>query len=481
MNAWKTTSVAVVAFVLVFFGGCTDNGPGVFAPSLGSKTVTKYVAIGNSLTAGYQSNGLYQSAQIYSYPNLIAGQLKLAGATLGTFEQPLYSDPGTPGADGKASRYEIISLVGPVIGPRGLAPGSPLNLSLARPYDNLGIPGAVIFDFLDSASFASKAVPPRSNPLFALILRSAALGNSVFAQAKALHPDLVTFWLGNNDVLGYATSGGVSPAAPTSLAAFTYLYSQAVDSLRAALPNASIVVANIPDVTTIAFFTTLGPHIAAAVAASGAPFRYQKHGETGVASGNTTFTEATPPLICLTGSAYAPLLGQPTGKWYRDKGYPSLPAGIDTTKPFGFHPQNPWPDALVLDADEQAVAATAVAGFNSAIATAAQAKNAVVVDINAFFAGVKANGYFWAGEEFTSEYVKGGLFSLDGVHPSSRGSGVLANQFIKKMNERLGTKLSYVDISALPGIPAGLSKEGNAIPIIPPEAFQELELLWGSR
>ena len=32
-------------------------------------------------------------------------------------------------------------------------------------------------------------------------------------------------------------------------------------------------------------------------------------------------------------------------------------AGIDTTKPFGFHPQNPFPDALVLDAGEQATAA----------------------------------------------------------------------------------------------------------------------------
>jgi hypothetical protein len=58
---------------------------------------------------------------------------------------------------------------------------------------------------------------------------------------------------------------------------------------------------------------------------------------------------------------------------------------------------------------------------------------------------------------------------------------VLANQFIKKMNERLGTKLSYVDISALPGIPGPLPKAGNAVPVIPPEAFQELELLWGSR
>jgi len=85
MNAWKTTAVAVVAFVLVFFGGARTTDRGYSPPSLGSKTVTKYVAIGNSLTAGYQSNGLYQSGADLRYPNLIAGQLKLAGATLGTF------------------------------------------------------------------------------------------------------------------------------------------------------------------------------------------------------------------------------------------------------------------------------------------------------------------------------------------------------------------------------------------------------------
>ncbi len=475
-DAMKKTTLfltLLVAAALLGASGCDRSTPEGPVAGLGGTTFNKYVAIGNSITAGYQSNGLYQSAQVYSYSNLIAQQLKIAGANLGSFEQPLYSDPGTPDpVTGKASRYEIISLAGPVIGPKGLAPGAPINIGLARPYDNLGIPGAVIFDFLDTTSFAAKAVPPRSNPLFMLVLRQSALGKNILAQARALSPDLVTFWLGNNDVLGYATSGGVSPSSPTSSGVFAALYTQALDSLRAALPNARIVLANIPDVRSIPFFNTVGPKMAASIPAA-YWLRYQKHGNSSLSLDSTKLVEANPPLITLTGMTYAPLLGQPTGKFYRDKGM-SIPAGIDTTKPFGFHPQNPWPDALVLDAGEQATAGAAVTAFNTTIATVAAAKNAGLVDINGFFTNIKANGLVTtAGLKFTADYISGGLFSLDGVHPSSRGAGTIANEFIKVINNKYGTSIPLVDLSAIPGIPAPVAK-ADGYPVIPPEAFRSM-------
>jgi len=343
---------------------------------------------------------------------------------------------------------------------------------LTRPYDNLGVPGAVIFDFLDTTAYLTKAVQ-RSNPFFYSILRSSAFGTTIFAQARALRPDLVTFWLGNNDVLGFATSGGTSPAAPTPSATFQFLYQQALDSLRAALPNAKIVVANIPNVTSIPFFNTVGPKMAAGIP-SAYWLRYQKHGNASLAFDSTKLTGANPPLITLTGMSYASLLGTATGKFYRDKGI-APGAGIDTTKPFGFHPQNPWPDALVLDAEEQATAATAVAAFNATIAAVAASKNAAVVDINAFFAGIKANALMTTGGmKFTADYISGGLFSLDGVHPSSRGHGVVANEFIKAMNSKFGTSIPLVDLSAIPGIPAGISKTADGYAVLPPDAFKDM-------
>ena len=482
MNSLRLIALLVFIAAVVMYSGCTDNAPSGPAAGTGGVTVSKYVAIGNSLTSGYQSNGWFESAQTYSFPNLIAGQLKAAGQGLGSFEQPLWADPGTPGPDGvHASRYEILSLVGPVIGPNpSEIAGAPKNLALARPYDNLGIPGLVIASFLDTTNFLG-------NPLVPVVLRSQPAGpfpmKSVFQQAVSLNPDLVTFWLGNNDVLGYAASGGASPTSPTPSAVFAALYTQALGALRAALPNARIFVGNIPDVRVIPFFTTLGPKIAAKIPA-GIMLRYQKHGNSGPSLDGTDFTEAKPPLILLTGSSYAGFLGatggQGAGKWYEDNDYPALPPGIDTTKPFGFHPQNPWPDALVLDADEQLVAGNAVADFNNTIASVANADHAFVVDINGFLNMAKANGYVVAGQKFTTDYVTGGIFSLDGVHPTSRGSGLIANKFIATMNSSLGMNLPYVDVSAIPGIPAPISKLASqgSYPVIPYEAFSDLKWLW---
>ena len=36
----------------------------------------------------------------------------------------------------------------------------------------------------------------------------------------------------------------------------------------------------------------------------------------------------------------------------------------------------------------------------------------------------------------------GGMFSLDGIHPSNIGHGLIANEFIKTMNQAYGTGIA---------------------------------------
>ncbi|MBI2430242.1 MAG: hypothetical protein HYV29_15875 [Ignavibacteriales bacterium] len=480
MKSFKILAGIMSVVLAIVIPGCSDEAPSDLPKSdLGSNTVTKYVSVGNSLTAGYQSGGLYEDAQMYSFPNIIAQQLSKAGASLGKFEQPIWGNPGSPDATGKASRYELISLEGPVIGPRGVAAGTGTNTALARPYDNLGIPGAVLFDFLDTTDFITKATA-RQNPFFPHVLRSATFGKSIFEQLRNISPkpDIVTFWLGNNDVLGFATSGGANPNAPTSAAAFGALYAQALDSLRAALPNAKIVVANIPDVRAIPYFTTVGPAVAADLKGAFA-ISYQKHGTNGPGDGSSYLTEQNPPLLILPSSSYVTQIGTPTGKYYSSNNKP-VPPGVDTTQMLGLNYLNPIPDALILDSAEQATAANAIAAYNLTIAQVAAAKNAVVVDINAIFNSIKKDGYNISGEVYTADYVSGGLFSLDGVHPSSRGAGIVANEFIKVMNSKFGMHIPYVDISTLPGIPAPLAKYAGKkfMPQLTASASKNIRDLW---
>ncbi|MGB9774817.1 MAG: hypothetical protein ACPL4I_12535, partial [Bacteroidota bacterium] len=75
--------------LILSFQSCEQSTEVGKPPSNGQANFTSFVAIGNSLTAGYQSNALFQSAQVYSFPALIAKQ---AGVT--DFQQPLISDPG---------------------------------------------------------------------------------------------------------------------------------------------------------------------------------------------------------------------------------------------------------------------------------------------------------------------------------------------------------------------------------------------------
>lgn len=481
--------LGVVFFFSLFSAGCKDDAPtGIPEPGLGNVSVNKYVSIGNSLTAGYQSGGLYEDGQIYSFPNLMAQQLNAAGAPLGKFEQPIWGNPGSPNAAGKSARYEILSwpASGPVIGSSGANAGVATNSALVRPYDNLGIPAALISDFLDTADFLPKSVQ-RSNPFFAHVLRSKTYGQSVFDQAKQITPkaDVITFWLGNNDVLLYAVAGGaavvngvVVPISPTPNAAFTTEYTKALDSLRAAFPNAKIIVGNIPDVTAIPHFSTVGPAVAANLQGV-IPISYQKHGTTGTGDGATFLTEANAPLMPLGAGAYVTKIGQPTGQYYKDNNLP-LPAGIDTTKSFGIDYRNPIPDALILDSLELAMAENALASYNQTIASVVAAEGAVLVDVHAIFNDIKKNGLKINGETFTTEYILGGLFSLDGIHPSSKGAGIVTNEFIKTMNAKFGMHVPQVDVSRLPAIPAPLGKyvKASLLPKISYGDAQEMVRVW---
>ncbi|HQT92692.1 MAG TPA: G-D-S-L family lipolytic protein, partial [Candidatus Kryptobacter bacterium] len=70
----KFVAVGAIAALAILVVSCGDfkKSSVVNAPSNGSVDFSVYVALGNSLTAGYQAGALYESAQKYSYPADIA-------------------------------------------------------------------------------------------------------------------------------------------------------------------------------------------------------------------------------------------------------------------------------------------------------------------------------------------------------------------------------------------------------------------------
>lgn len=418
---------------LLILSGCSLEEPDVKqSPEAQLNSVTKqlfaqYVALGNSLTAGYQSGALTEMHQKHSYVKKIAEQAGVGDQ----FIQPLIAYPGlgTYTAQGAG----ILKLQGfnetgsPIINPVpyalvGFNPLDPYTSASIKnhpaPYNNLGIPGIVLGD-LDSAVTAVQSYS--HSGLIDPILRNPAFGNTnPVEQALMLQPTLITCWIGNNDVLGYATSGGTNPAAPTPTAVFQGLYTLLLQKLTAG--GTKVVVANIPDVTSIPFFTTVpyqvevqGNMVALVIETAGGP------------------RQATAEdLLLLTAQS---IIGDVSGTYG--------PAGV----PVGFDAAAPLPSAFVLDKDEIEVARTAVDEFNTAISTVAGQFNVPVVDINSLLVDASdEDGYPLAGIELSSKFISGGLFSLDGVHPTDIGSAFVANEWIATMNRELGTNIPEIDL-----------------------------------
>ena len=363
-----------------------------------------YVALGDSLTAGVESASLVSTHQVNSFPALIA---RAAGVT--GFEQPLVSEPGIP------PELTLVSLApGPIILPKAATPGSPTNLALPRPYNNLGVPGADSFDILNTVTDGGGSHD--------LILRG--MGTAV-QEALALHPTFITLWIGNNDALGAAIAGrAVEGETLTPVNVFRNRYQSLVDSLTPS--GAFIVAANVPDVTSIPFVTTIPPVVV---------------------------NPATRQPVLLNGQP-VPLIG-PHGP-LASNSFVTLNASSLLAEGIGIPTSvggrgTPLPDSVVLDADEVAVIQDHIAGYNQAIRDIAGPAGVAILDINAVLQEFANGGRSVGGVRLTSDFLTGGIFSYDGVHPTDLGYAVVANEWIRVINEH-GARLPSVDLTPLLGL-----------------------------
>lgn len=448
-------------FVLcsLIFWGCDDYNK-IVEPTLntGSADFTSFVSVGNSLTMGEQSSSVFESGQMYSFPNLFARQINT------TFAQATISDPGSGGRIEVASLNPFATITNPL-------QGVPTNLTYPAPYNNLGVKGAFLTDVLNTTNanncYTSNFGVP--NPLFDLVLRGSG---TMLQLAIAQEPTFATLWIGNNDILAYATRGGLFPI--TSVQQFSADYNSILDAFQSV--GTDVVVANIPGVTRTPFFTTVGPGVGLALQGliSGNPnimgLVYQTSDQ------QNPIAVATPAdlinlnaLILLTGSPATAFLGDTTGAYYTVNGIP-VPPGVNTAYPFGLTPQNPWPNGLILDPTEISNVDAVISAYNSIIEGSAAARGYAIVDANSLLNQLAANGLDYNGLHFTDAYVQGGFFSLDGIHPTSQGYAIIANEFIKTTNVKFGASIPLVDVSTVPGslvfaTPVNFDKYG--IPNIP--------------
>jgi lysophospholipase L1-like esterase len=419
--------IAPLALVAVL-AACVSNEslePPDQAAGLEDALFARYVAFGNSITAGFQSGGINDSVQVLSYANLLAGQM-------GTeFNMPLLNRPGCP------PPYLNIFTQTPVgnPGPLGCALRNP---SVPERLHNVAIPGAGVLDIYDPLGTGNF-----SNTLTQVIGGS----RSQVENAAEVQPTFVTVWIGNNDALGAATNSANpgNPALVTPPATFAARYDAMIDSLTA-------------------FGTIEGGVLIGVVQVGVAPFFTQGRAWKGF---ELQFDALTAPLnafdvgnACLTFTALTATDTAWTSVPFTVGG-PALAlanARVDSVGRGLLPPQNLVPvvidcaDATAITNTEMANLVGAITQYNAAIEAAAADVGWIYIDPNdllltligapgAILPFPAFPGLPGVTAEMSQNTPFGTALSRDGIHPSTSTHRLVANALIQAINGAYGTSI----------------------------------------
>ncbi|HEV7993338.1 MAG TPA: SGNH/GDSL hydrolase family protein [Gemmatimonadaceae bacterium] len=409
---YRMTNLVRVAAVggLFALAACESkrDAIGPTSPS-GGDIFRSYVAIGNSITAGFQSNGINDSTQRQSYARLLAGQMGTRYA---------YASLKMPGCTAPIANTQTGALV---------AGAAPTACSLRDPASitdvltNVAVPGARV---LDPASRSTVA----SNALTTFILG----GKTQVERALDAKPTFATVWIGNNDVLVAGLSGILVPTPAlgqngiiSTQAQFQVSYDSLISQLTGGAPGLKGVLIGVAQVANL-------PSLSAGAVIAGSP---QILAGLSLAAG----TPVTVLPNC-TGSTALINVPQLLGA-IRAKTHPAL-ISCGSAAPIAPAPVG---DIFVLDPQEQATLAGVINGYNTYIKGKADAIGFAYYDPNVLFAAKRASGEI---PPFPSLNLPtatfGPLISLDGVHPTGAAHILIANEIIGVINAKYGTSLKPV-------------------------------------
>jgi len=390
----------------------------------GGADFTRFVSVGDSLTAGYQDGSLYDGA---SHPPDLGGQnhgfIPLLGDAMNTpVVLPLITYPGltTTGllVRNQASPCAFSAAAFTVV------PPDP-NVTRSNPQvpaTNVAIPGQSIVA-ANTVTWVPNPQSASEKLVFAIIgVPYAFAGGTPKTQIQTgvgLSPTFVSFWLGSNDALGAATS------ADAALLTSTDNFNTNADSAFAAFKatGAKGVVGNVPDVTVI-------PHL---------------------------FSQSD--IVALTGGAIdAAGIQLLTG--VKKKDYvplSQLPAilGIIANPSSG-----PLAENQILRAGEVKKIRKAIKKYNKRLQALARDNDWAYVDVNAILTGYNQNGVDVGSIHLTTNYL-GGIFGLDGVHPTNTGHALIAAAFIQAINAKYGTSLPLPDVAGIAAADPNVCTDGS--------------------
>lgn len=368
----------------------------------------RYVSMGNSITAGFQSAGINDSTQVLSYANLLSKQMQTP------FFQPLLNRPGCPPP---IVNVFLRTVVGPPLNP-ALPCALRKQVGVPPPFLNdVAVPGAGSEDVLSNLSPSSSP-----NPLTTLMLG----GMTQIQAMQRANPSFVSVWIGNNDVLGPATdtANAGNPAEVLDPTVFAARYDSILDAIDQTAARGKGILIGVNDVVTIPYLSYGSIYLGAKLA-GGLPPTF-----------NVSLDCAPQALGGVGDTTLVPfrygfgLIG-------------AAQAGVtDTLDCLNDHNITP---------SELAGLHAVVVAYNQHIAAQATSRGYAYIDPNPVILAVKADTSQFAlfphanpaDPKFTTAPF-GLAFSRDGVHPSTASHKLIANTLIPVINAKYGTHLAQI-------------------------------------
>lgn len=444
--------------LLAFMASCTPELD-EFKPSNGDADFTSYVAVGNSLTAGYADGALYKSGQEYGWANILAQQLKSVGMQ-GEFKIPFMPDDEGVGFRGLHPVTKMVMgystdcngntsmapvLANPQANPNDLLAKLMASVADQGPFNNIGVPGIKVAHLLAPGLGLL-------NPFYGRFAANPA-SDVLIDEAGKVNPTFFSLWIGNNDVLGYATSGGADDSI-TQTPIFEGALQAVITKLTSLTPKG--VVANIPTITAIPFLNTV-PYNPIKLTKEQADLlnnAYKPYNDGMEGAGlpyRIYWEEGYNPMVIWDKYMLDVPFPQYRFRQIKEGELVTLTIPQDSLKCAQWGTAKPVPDEYVLTEPEIEEVENAITTFNNIIKEMADQNGLAYVDMAAELEKAK-KGVVVDGVTLSTQYVTGNIFSTDGVHLTPQGNAYVANLFIDAINKKYGSNIPKVMISNYPTI-----------------------------
>jgi lysophospholipase L1-like esterase len=406
--------------------------------------LSKYVALGDSITSGYTDGALFYEGQLHSFANLLAEQFKLVGG--GDFKQPLMK-PNSVGVGFYGNSRIILKKEDALERPSYIATQGDLSVFFENifesqgPFNNISAPSAKLISMVIPGVGNPQNGAGNYNPFFTRMASNPSAA-SILSDALALHPSFFTLFIGNNDVLTYASSGGTMDAITPIDGGVGVGFNKSLEAVVNALTEqgAEGAIANLADITAVPYFTVI-PYDGLILNQSQADQLTIKYKEVGL-----QFHEGRNAFVINDSMA------KTNGIRQIEQGeLLILEIQLDPNKDKYLTAEIPIPKKYMLTHTEIANVQKAIASYNECIERIANEKKLAFVDVHSFTKTFRAEIIFDE-SMLCAKYNGNSIFSLDGLHLNSFGQAFLANIFIKAINKRYASEIPLVTISNYKGI-----------------------------